>query len=131
MASWLMTTWTSAPWRISSRITFGSSIAAIDPKHRGRFVGPPAVGSNGPESRDLDAWQSLERRVRKVRHASLLARPRAYHLKEVARLDGAMPGPEDVPPVAVPLPVFPATSQFAEVSRPVGSPREVVPARTV
>ena len=42
-----------------------------------------------------------------------------------------MPGPEDVPLVAVPLPVFPATSQFAEVSRPVGGPREVVPPRTV
>ena len=66
-----------------------------------------------------------------MRRASLLARPRAYHLKEVARLAGAMPGPEDLPAPEASLPVLPATSQFAEISRPVGGPREIVPPRAV
>ena len=42
-----------------------------------------------------------------------------------------MPGPDDLPAGSSPLPVLPATSQFAEVSRPVGGPREIVAPRTV
>ena len=71
----------------------------------------------------------------------LLARPFAHHLKEVAGLAGAMSGPEAVPPGKGPrsgdapagfaLPMAPATSQFAEVSRPVRGPREVVAPRVV
>ncbi|HXQ78999.1 MAG: HAD family hydrolase [Thermoplasmata archaeon] len=42
-----------------------------------------------------------------------------------------MPGPEDLPAPEASLPVLPATSQFAEISRPVGGPREIVPPRAV
>ncbi len=71
----------------------------------------------------------------------LLARPFADHLKEPAGLAGAMPGDETVPRGKDPrpdgatgdslLPMVSATSQFAEVSRPVHGPREVVAPRTV
>jgi phosphoglycolate phosphatase-like HAD superfamily hydrolase len=71
----------------------------------------------------------------------VLARRSAHHLKEAARFAGAMSSPDEAPPgekVSPPalsetshLPVVSATSQFAEVSRPVRGPREVVPPRTV
>ena len=77
-----------------------------------------------------------------MRPAALLARPFADHLKEAAGLADPMPGPEATPPETesarpdgtsgpTALPMVSATSQFAEVSRPVRGPREAVAPRAV
>jgi len=71
----------------------------------------------------------------------LLAAPSPHHLKEGPRFADAMPprygnDPAETPRDEAPspgaaLPLIPATSQFAEISRPVRRAREVVPPRTV
>jgi len=83
----------------------------------------------------------LGERPPNVSRVALLARPVAHHLKEAPGLADVMPAPEAVPPGKDPrpesaststaLPMVSATSQFAEVSRPVRGPRPDVPPRAV